>query len=161
MELVSQQRLADRPVRLRLTVNGGMDLRLAAPPAARHRRVPSHEALIRMAAQHKTPVPPPAPAALLAGFRPGNGPPPVQQPPADRAHIAAAAGVRVLPKELVVEHALPVTNWKGTLPPANSALHAALEANGLLGTHLGCVHMLRLVSVCHATPRPGRHEVPL
>ena len=56
---------AARPVRVKLTVHGGMDLRLTTPSAnARHRRVPSHEALSQMAAQHRTPVPPPKPAGV-------------------------------------------------------------------------------------------------
>ena len=54
-------------VRVQLTVHGGMDLRLTTPSAnARHRRVPSHEALSQMAAQHRTPVSPPKPAGIAA-----------------------------------------------------------------------------------------------
>lgn len=61
---------AGRAVRVQLTVHGGMDLRLTTPSAnARHRRVPSHEALSQMAAQHRTPVPPPKPAGITPAPR--------------------------------------------------------------------------------------------
>ncbi len=42
-------------VRLQLQVVGGVDLRIRST-SARHRRVPSHEALLRMAMQHKTSI---------------------------------------------------------------------------------------------------------
>ncbi|KAK9837506.1 hypothetical protein WJX81_007387 [Elliptochloris bilobata] len=46
-------------VRVVLQVHGGVDLRLAVRSVPSHRRVPSDEALLRMAAQHRAPLPPP------------------------------------------------------------------------------------------------------
>lgn len=38
-------------------MHGGVDLRLANKPQSVHRRIPSDEALMRMAAYHRAPVP--------------------------------------------------------------------------------------------------------
>ena len=40
-----------------MQVHGGVDLRLANKPMSVHRRIPSDEALMRMAAYHRAPVP--------------------------------------------------------------------------------------------------------
>lgn len=40
-----------------MQVHGGVDLRLVSKPMSVHRRIPSDEALMRMAAHHRAPVP--------------------------------------------------------------------------------------------------------
>lgn len=40
-----------------MQVHGGVDLRLATKPSPSHRRIPSDEALMSMAAYHRTAVP--------------------------------------------------------------------------------------------------------
>lgn len=40
-----------------MQVHGGVDLRLVSKPMSVHRRIPSDEALMRMAAYHRAPVP--------------------------------------------------------------------------------------------------------
>lgn len=47
-------------VRVRIRVHGGVDLRLGNRSSPKHRRVPSEEALLKMAAQHNSPIPFPA-----------------------------------------------------------------------------------------------------
>ncbi|KAL0039390.1 hypothetical protein WJX79_005779 [Trebouxia sp. C0005] len=47
-------------VRIRIKVHGGVDLRLGNRSSPKHRRVPSEEALLKMAAQHNSPIPFPA-----------------------------------------------------------------------------------------------------
>ncbi|KAL3135684.1 hypothetical protein ABBQ38_006156 [Trebouxia sp. C0009 RCD-2024] len=51
---------AEPHVRVRIRVHGGVDLRLGNRSSPKHRRVPSEEALLKMAAQHNSPIPFPA-----------------------------------------------------------------------------------------------------
>lgn len=73
-----------------LQVHGGVDLRLNTKALATHRRVPSDEALLRMAAHHKVPVPSPKPAP--SGASPSNSaaPAPVEPPSAQATNLSIA-----------------------------------------------------------------------
>lgn len=70
-------------------MHGGVDLRLAARAAPSHRRVPSDEALLRMAAQHRAALPPPRASVPLPAppshpslnLNSTAAPPPADAPP--------------------------------------------------------------------------------
>ncbi|GAB4820846.1 hypothetical protein N2152v2_007892 [Parachlorella kessleri] len=68
-------------VRVHFVVQGGVDLSIKKTPP-RHQRVPSHEAIAKVAKQHKVPLPPPVmpPPPLPPSILPAAGPQSQQQP---------------------------------------------------------------------------------
>eukprot|EP00887_Chlorella_sp_A99_P002805 scaffold6.g2805.t1 len=81
---------AEPRVRVHFVVQGGLDLTIRKSPA-KHHRVPSHEALLKVARQHKLPAQQLAPAA------PAPLPPPPAGAPPGAAALPAAAGPGAAP----------------------------------------------------------------
>ena len=140
-------------VEVRLTVHGGLDLRLALPPASGgHRRVPSAEALSHMAAQHRALAP--SWSHLLAPQQ-GRAAPPSQQvrpgPPrchccqrCCRCHRRCTLHCNVTALEspplkachcLVCQLVSPCTFGVGTEPAA----HVPCASSQLTNSHVHCL----------------------
>jgi len=83
------ERARHHVARPRPQVHGGVDLRLSSRAAPAHRRVPSDEALLRMAAQHRAPLPPPRASVPL---------PALPAPPAPAAPAPAPAAAAPPPR---------------------------------------------------------------
>lgn len=158
-------------VRLRLQVVGGVDLRIRNSPA-KHRRVPSHEALLLMAAQHKTcigqPAAPsgPAPAGgemMAAAAAATEGPPPVSAAAAaaaERAAMAAAAGASH-PGGTVFQRRSESADGSGIVSAADAAAaEAAARARTPPASGSGASSQATQGSAATSTPQGSMGSTP-